>query len=86
VKKRLIALSAAILVVKAASAAPVEEFTCEMIKEQAVRESCIASRSEKGRDTNGVDKKNKGIEKFVAEAKGKLTENFKDPASAQFTR
>ncbi|QYG09817.1 hypothetical protein [Janthinobacterium sp. PAMC25594] len=68
-----------------ASAASKDGFTCEKIKDKIVRASCIDSRNEKNDINKGEKERNDAIQKFVKEAKYKLTSDLKDPVSAQLT-
>ena len=67
-------------------------FSCESIKDKVVRKSCIADRVSKenfeaeAKEKAILDgKKNKELDDFVRKAKNLLTQDYKDPASAQFT-
>lgn len=75
------------------------DFKCEMIKDKVTRNSCIKDRVVKEQESNEVAAKKaaaiaeidkaaveqKRVEGFVKRAQELLTQDFKDPASAQFT-
>jgi hypothetical protein len=67
-------------------AAKADGFSCEQIKEKAVRASCIKSRdAENSKKAEKVERVIKADdEKFIERAKQELTRNFKDPESAQY--
>lgn len=68
----------------AAHAAPKDKFSCKQIADKAVRESCVAAMKDKT-SVDSTDYEKLKIDRFVSEAKARLTVNFKDPLSAQFT-
>lgn len=82
-----------------AFAAPQGGFSCEMIKDKAVKAACIKDKTAKEQaDAEAVAKKNaeaeekakidaeqKRLGEFVKKAQDILTRDFKDPMSAQFT-
>jgi hypothetical protein len=84
VHKLFIALSFLAAASSLAYAQPKTQFSCEQIAEKTVRASCIASRQEKPMSKPAEENKSK-MDKFIAEAKSRLVERFKDPQSAQFT-
>lgn len=75
-------------------------FTCEQIKEKAVRKACIEDRSEKENSDAAkvkaeldraetekkiAESKNRELDEFIKKAQIILTKDFKDPESAKFT-
>jgi hypothetical protein len=75
---------------------PALPFSCELIKEKTVRESCVADRKEKAQALSdsqiekakidkAADEERQKVTEFVNKAKEELTRNYKDPRSAQYS-
>ena len=79
---------AGLLLLSSAMSWAADGFTCEKIKEKALRASCVASRNEAAQRTSAEniakDAERAELEDFVGRAKTLLVRDYKDPQSAQF--
>ena len=78
--KTLCAAACLLFVVSTAVAAPKTGFSCDQIKDKAVRASCLESQSKK--EEPAIDRE---LAAFVDRAKKKLLDALIDPDSAKFT-